>query len=113
MVADAELEPEAMSIPTETTQSWLHQLLHPDEIPSEALVDGVTPELAWEHWAEDRARAAKGLPKVDRHLSSAERWWFQRFDHAHLQERGADLSKAMSAAEAAPRSERDLEPEAG
>jgi hypothetical protein len=59
------------------------------------------------------AREAKGLPKVDRHLSSAERWCYQRFDHVHLQERGADFGKAISAADAAPRSEHDLEPEAG
>lgn len=102
-----------MSVPAETMQSWLHRLLHPDRIPPEALAGGMTPELAWEHWAEDRARAAKGLPKLDRQLSSAERWWYQRFDAAHLQERGADLSKAMSAADTAPRSQRDVEPEAG
>ncbi|HEY2127314.1 MAG TPA: hypothetical protein VGH77_09020 [Streptosporangiaceae bacterium] len=69
-----------MSIPTETIESWLHQLLHPDRIPREALAGGMTSETAWEHWAEDRAREAKGLPKVDQHLSSAERWWYQRFD---------------------------------
>ena len=95
-----------MSIPTETAESWLHQLLHQDWIPPEALAGGMTPETAWEHWADDRARAARGLPKADRHPSRAERWWYQRFDHTHLQERGADLSKAMSAADVQPLSER-------
>ncbi len=100
-------------IPTEATESWLHQLLHPDWIPPEALVGGMTPETTWAHWAEDRAREAKRLPKVERRLSSAERWWYQLFDAAHLQERGADLSKAVAAADVQLWSERDLEPEAG
>jgi hypothetical protein len=98
-----------MSHTIEATESWLHQLLHPGEIPEFALLGGMTPELAWEHWSAARAAEAKGLPHQERALSSAERWWYQRFDLAHLQERGADLGRTMSAADA----ERAMEAEAG
>lgn len=102
-----------MSIPAETRESWVHQLLHPGRIPPEALLGGMTPELAWEHWSADRAARAKGLPHQERALSSAERWWYQRFDLAHLQERGADLRLAESAADRQAQARRELEPEAG
>lgn len=88
-----------MSQPTEAAESWLHQLLHPDRIPPEALAGGMTPETAWQHWCTDRAAEAKGLDRPERAMSSAERWWYQRFDHAHLQARGAGLDRALSAAD--------------
>jgi hypothetical protein len=88
-----------MSAGTETESSWLGRLLHTDVIPLEALAGSLTPELAWEHWAEDRARETRGLGRSDGQLSSAEAWEYQRFDHAYQQERGALLGASPSKAD--------------
>ena len=83
----------------ETTESWLDQLLHPGKIPPEALAGGMTPELAWEHWAEDRAAERAGKARSGRQLSSAERWWYARFDRGWQQEHGAELGRTDSKAD--------------
>lgn len=87
---------------TQTEQSWLDRLLHPDHIPPEALAGGLTPEQAWDHWCANKAaqRASQDEPHPRAGLSPAERWWFGRFDAAHLQERGAGLWRTIPAAEA-------------
>lgn len=85
---------------TETTESWLDQLLHPSRIPPEALHGGMTPERAWERWVAEKNGERPHGPK-----SSAEAWWHDRFERAHLQDR--ELGRAKSLAD------RQAEAEAG
>ena len=84
---------------TETAESWFHQLLHPGEIPPEALHGGMTPEAAWSHWCENRAAERAGKPVPHEKLSSAEAWWHGRFNRAHQQEHGAELGRSRSLAD--------------
>ncbi|MGH3217890.1 MAG: hypothetical protein ACRDPY_04030 [Streptosporangiaceae bacterium] len=91
-----------MSQGTETAESWLDQLLHPARVPEFALHGGMTPETAWEHWVAEKNGERPAGPKT-----SAEAWWFDRFERAHQQEHGAEIGRAKSLAD------RQAEAEAG
>ncbi len=74
---------------TETTEGILHQLFHPGDIPEFALMGASDVETAFQRW-QDREPAR----------SSTEAWWYQNFARAREKERGADLDKARSKADA-------------
>jgi hypothetical protein len=86
-----------------TTGTWdgimrdfVSRMLHPDKIPPEALHGGLTPDTAWAHWCENRAARADGKEPPHQKLSSAEQWWFGRFDRGWQQEMGAGLGRHES-----------------
>jgi len=72
-------------------RDFVQRMLHPDKIPPEALHNGITPETAWGHWCENRAAERDGNEPPHQKLSSAEQWWFSRFDRGWQQEFGVGL----------------------
>ena len=88
-----------------TTGTWdgimrdfVRRMLHPDKIPPEAMGGGISPELAWRRWCENRAAERDGKEVPHQKLSSAERWWFGRFDRSWQQEFGTGLGRHESEA---------------
>ena len=67
-------------------RAFVQRMLHPDKIPPEAVGGGINPELAWQRWCENRAAGRDGKEPPHQKLSSAERWWFGRFDRGWQQE---------------------------
>jgi hypothetical protein len=77
-------------------RDFIQRMLQPDKIPPEALHGGMTPETAWARWCENRAAERDGKEVPHQKLSSAERWWFGRFDRGWQQEFGVGLGRHES-----------------